>query len=144
MHEIFLEHEITKEELLIDLKDLFKNTDFFISIEDDSFLADEKSVGIPVTIFENESYLRKQIGLCINNENDGFKYADRLAKYLSEKYNCDSVRELSTGMAIEEFNNKLAAQSYALLFRHGMKYIISEEGIQEKDFKLKVIKELKS
>lgn len=135
MHWVFLEHDITKRELLIDLKNTFQDDTF-------SFITDKESIGIPVQLITNKSYLKKHIELTIHDEEKGFRYLDILAEYLSEKYNCDTVRELPTQIAIKEFNDEFAIQVYSVLYRNGRKYIISDDGIEAEEFEVRIIKEL--
>jgi len=137
MHWVLLEYEITKEELLIDLKYLFED-DFFY------FLDEDKGGDIAIQFFSNKSYLKKHIQLFIHNEMEGFKYLDLLAEHLSKKYNCDAVRELSTQTAIKEFEDPFAIQTYSVLYRNGKNYIIPDDGIENTGFELKIIKELKN
>ena len=93
MHWVLLEHKITKKELLSDLKEVLKDDDFF-------FLDEPKSKGIPVQFLENDSYLKRHIELFIHEEDQGFRYADKLAEYLSNKYDCDTMREVHTKIAL--------------------------------------------
>lgn len=137
MHWVYLEYKITKEELLTDLKEVFKKDDFF-------FLDEPKSDGIPVQLHENGSYLEKHIELAIQEEDEGFLYADTLAEYLSKKYKCDTVRELHTKIALKEFNDEFAIQVYAVLNRQGKKYIISDDGIDEDGFEIEINREIET
>ncbi|WP_107039755.1 hypothetical protein [Brumimicrobium mesophilum] len=136
MHWIFLEYNITKQELLLDLKEVFKNEEF-------SFLDEPNSEGIPIELYGNQSFLKSHIELFIDEENKGFNYADKLAEFLSNKYDCDSVRELHSKIAFIEFNDKHAIQFYSVLNRNGKKYIIEDDGILEEGFKIKINREVK-
>ena len=137
MHWILLEYKITRQELLSDLKEVFTKDEFF-------FLDEPNPKGIPVELYRNKSFLKSQIELFIQEENKGFEYADKLAEFLSKKYDCDTVRELHKNIALVEFNDEHAIQVYALLNRKGKKYIISDYGIDEEGFEIKINREIKT
>jgi hypothetical protein len=137
VHWILVENKITKDELRSDLLELFKDDKFF-------FHDDIESDGIPVELYENNSLFKSQIELFIQNESLGFRYADKLAEYLSVKYECDTVRELHSEVAQKEFNNENYIQVFSVLNRKGKKYIISDEGIEEDGFKIIIDREIKT
>lgn len=136
MHWVFLSYDITLKELQGDLKKLFPSILF-------SFNKEEQSEGILIELSSNASYLKKRIDLNFYQEETGFKNADILAEFLSQKYECDTVRELHQNIAFRIFNDKFAIQVYAILNRKGKKYIIYDSNIEEQNFEIKIVSELK-
>lgn len=139
MHQIFVEYELSEEELRNDLKEVFGKEKFFFS-------TDRDRSGTLVQLFDNDSYLKRQIELNFLDEEEGFQSADLLAIHLTKKYKCDVVRELSATLAIREFGSDSAAQVASILLRNKRAYVIADSDgeyeIQEEGFKPVIEKEI--